>query len=118
MFVIRDVLDELVVDRNGREMGRVDGLELEVRQNQPPRLSSIVMGPVALGDRLHPSIGRWVSAFENALGLSKGRPVRIEFSTLRRRERHIETNLTVSETAANAVEQRIRTWVRWIPGRR
>jgi hypothetical protein len=118
VFVVRDALDELVVDRNTREMGRVDGIELELRPNGPPRLSSIVMGPVALGSRIHPTIGRWIAAFESALGLSEGRPVRIEFSRIRRRERHLETDVTVSATAANTVERWVRTWVRWIPGSR
>ena len=46
-----------VVDRNGREMGRVDGILLDTR-GRPLRLSAIVIGPAALGDRLHPAVGR------------------------------------------------------------
>ena len=31
MDLVRDLLDKLVVDRNGREMGRVDGIVLDHR---------------------------------------------------------------------------------------
>ena len=57
MDVVRDVLDKSVVDRNGREMGRVDGILLDVEPDQPLRLAAIVIGPAALGDRLHPRLG-------------------------------------------------------------
>jgi sporulation protein YlmC with PRC-barrel domain len=60
--VVRDLLDKAVVDRNGREMGRVDGIVLEQEAGQPPRLAAILIGPAALGSRLHPALGRLATA--------------------------------------------------------
>lgn len=117
MEVVRDVLDKLVVDRNGREMGRVDGIELTVKNGHPPHLASILIGPSVLAWRIHPALGRWVVALEHALGVSRGRPVHIDFGTIEIAN-HIKTDVTVSQTAANAVEQRVRAWVRLIPGSR
>ena len=37
--VVHDVLDKHIVDRNGREMGRVDGISVELRGGAPPRLA-------------------------------------------------------------------------------
>ena len=79
MDVVRDVLDKAVADRNGHEMGRVDGIVLE-QDAGPPRLAAILIGPAVLGSRLHPVLGRLVSALERRLGLDTGRPVRVDFA--------------------------------------
>jgi hypothetical protein len=114
--IVRDVLDKLVVDRNGRVMGRVDGIVLEQHNGGPPSVSAILIGPVALGFRLHPRIGRWVAALERFCGLSPARPVRIEVERIVDVAREIKTDLTRSDTATQEVEQRLRTWVAKIPG--
>ena len=118
MDVIRDVLDKPVVDRNGRQMGRADGIVLAVRDAQPPRLEAVLIGPIALGYRLHPAIGRLVSALERRLGLDHSRPVRVEFGDIETVEHKIRIRLAIGETAADAVEQRLRAWVSRIPGSR
>jgi sporulation protein YlmC with PRC-barrel domain len=116
--LVRDLLDQPVVDRHGREMGRVDGIVLEERQGEPPRLSGIVIGPSALGFRLHPTIGRWVTAVEYAFGLAEGRPVRIDVDDISEIDQHVKTDLAISETSADAVEGRLRAWIAKIPGSR
>jgi sporulation protein YlmC with PRC-barrel domain len=118
MDVVRDVLDMPVVDRNGREMGRVDGIVLDRREGQPPRLAAILIGPAALGDRLHPNIGRCVSTLEERAGLGQGRPVRIDFENVADVGRKVKLRLVIGETAVEAVEQRLRDWVLKIPGSR
>jgi sporulation protein YlmC with PRC-barrel domain len=114
----RDVLDKQVIDRNGREMGRVDGIVLDHRPGEAPRVSALLIGPSVLGDRLHPVIGRWVAAFEHALGIGEGRPVRIEAGDVTRIDDDVRVDLAVGETAAGIVEQRLRAWLTKIPGGR
>jgi len=116
--VVRDVLDQLVIDRHGRELGRVDGIILDLHPGEPARLSAILIGPSALGERLHPAIGRWVAAFEYALGIHAGRPVRIEFADVRHVDDSLKVDLAIGETAAGVVEQRLRAWLAKIPGGR
>ena len=118
MDIVRDVLDKSVVDRNGREMGRVDALVLEPRADQPPRLQSIVIGPVALGSRLHPILGRLVSACERRMGLDANRPVQIDVADVEKFDRKIHLRLAIGDTAVAAVEQRIRGWLSRLPGSR
>ena len=116
MDVCRDLLDKQVVDRNGRWLGRVDGIVLEHTDGGPPRLAAILIGPVALAFRLHPAIGRWMAAFERICELPKGRPVRIGLEHIVDIGRYVKTDLSSSETDALAVEHKLRRWVARIPG--
>jgi hypothetical protein len=115
--IVRDVLDELVVDRNGREMGRVDGIEL-AQASGPPRVAALLIGPSVLGSRLHPAIGRLVTALERRLGLDRCRPVRIDVADVDRIEGKVHLRLTISETAAAAAEEWLRGWILELPGSR
>jgi sporulation protein YlmC with PRC-barrel domain len=114
--VVRDLLDKLLVDRNGREMGRVDGIVLDLRQGEPPRLASFVVGPTALGSRLHPVLGRWVHALEEALGIAGGRPVYIDCTHVTEIDMLVKLDLAISETAVDVVEGALRRWLKRIPG--
>jgi len=114
--VVRDVLDKSVIDRNGREMGRVDAIVVEHHRNQPLRLAAIVIGPAALGDRLHPGLGGLVRRVEKWLGVDQNRPARIDFADIASTDGKVRLRLSISDTAVAALEQRLRAWVlRW-PG--
>jgi sporulation protein YlmC with PRC-barrel domain len=113
--VARDLLDKQVVDRNGRMLGRVDGIVLDRPEKGAPNLAAILIGPVALGFRVHPALGRWLAALERACGLPSGRPARIDMAHISRIARYVHTDLASSDTAALAVEQRLRRWVAKIP---
>ncbi len=118
MDVVRNVLDKSVVDRNGREMGRVDGILLDQKTGQPPRLAAVLIGPSVLGERLHPRLGRLVNALEKRLGLDRDRPTRIDFGDVEDVDRRVRLRLTIGDTAAAAVEQRLRAWWVKLPGSR
>jgi len=55
-----DLLDKRIVDRNGRYVGTVDSVVLEVTGHGTPRVTGIEIGAPALLRRLHPAIARWV----------------------------------------------------------
>jgi sporulation protein YlmC with PRC-barrel domain len=114
MDVVRDVLDKSVVDRNGREMGRVDAIVLE-HGDGPPRITALLIGPVALGSRLHPMLGRIMSTLERYLGIDHDRPARIRVADVDEIGRKIRLRLTIGETAVAAVEQLIRRWIVKLP---
>jgi hypothetical protein len=115
MDLVRDLLDEKVVDRHGREMGRVDDITLEIRDGAPPRVSAIELGPVVVARRLHPTLGRWVAALEQALGIAEGRPLRIPFADFTIRDA-VRADRAFGETAAATVERRLRAIISAIPG--
>jgi len=116
--VVRDLLDKQVVDRNGREMGRVDGIVVDQREGGPPKLSTILIGASVLGERVHPALGRWVAAIERALGLDKQRPVPIAFNDVTEIDRRVKVDVAIGDTSAGVVEQWVRGWVSRIPGAR
>jgi len=116
--VVRDVLDKSVADRNGREMGRVDGILLDGQPNQPIRLMAILIGPAALGERLHPALGRFVRRAEKRFGLDQCRPTQVYFADVDDIGTKIRVRLTVSDTAVDAAERRVRAWIRRLPGAR
>jgi sporulation protein YlmC with PRC-barrel domain len=113
--LVHDLLDKNVVDRNGREMGRVDSIVLEVRDGASPRVAAIEIGPAVLAQRIHPTLGRWVAALEHAFGVDEGRPVRIPFGAILDIQDHVKVDLAFGETAAATVEQRLRRWVASLP---
>jgi sporulation protein YlmC with PRC-barrel domain len=116
MDLVRDLLDKLVVDRHGREIGRVDSIVLEVRQHAPPRVVAIESGPAVLGHRVWPLLGRWMRGLEQALGIADGRPLRIAFSDILDTRDRIKVDRAAGETVALALERRLRGWLGSIPG--
>src|SRR5690242_16510243 len=116
MHVARDLLDREVVDRNGREMGRVDGVLLDVQDGKPPQLAAILIGPSALGYRLQPGLGRLVRRIERWWRLGENRPAQIGFSDVVEIGRRVRLRLAVGDTDVDALERRLRDWIAWLPG--
>ncbi len=116
MELIHDLLDKEVLDRNGREMGRVDGVVIEVREGAPPRVACIEIGPAVLAFRIRPTLGRWMAGLEVALGIAEGRPLRIPFSDILGIAEHVKVDRAVGETSAATVDRALRSIVSRIPG--
>lgn len=104
----RDVLDKQVVDREETKMGRVDGLVLELREGQPPRVDHIEMGSSVLARRLHPRIERWVDALRRRIGVQKTGRYRVPWSAVQEiTSHHIRLDVEAIDTPAF-------TWERWL----
>jgi len=116
LHLARDLEDKRVVDRNGRELGRVDRVVLVAPPNGMARVTAIEIGPSALGTRLHPLVGRIVRAIEHIFSIEDGRPVRVPVAQISTVGDSIKIDVAASETAALAVEQRLRRIVRRFPG--
>ena len=110
--LVRDLLDTKVVDRHGREMGRVDGVILETEDGRPPRVAAIELGPSTLFRRVRPMLGRWASGLERALGIDEGRPLRIPFAQILDLADHVKVDLAAGETPAMTLERRLRAIIR------
>src|SRR5215218_8088808 len=111
MDLVRDMLDKKVVDRNGRDMGRVDSIILRFDAAEPPSVLALEVGPSVLAARVTPLFGRWVAALEHGFGISDGRPFRISFKDILHVHNHIKIDVAFSETPAATIEQRLRRWV-------
>jgi len=92
MDLFRDVLDQRIVDRNGRDLGRVDRLVLGATAQGQPRLV--------------------------AIEVDEGRPYRIPINNVLSFDDHVTIDVAVGDTPAATVEHRLRRWFTSIPGSR
>jgi len=60
MDLLLDVLDQQLVDKNGRKAGKVDGIAIELRDGKPPRVAYLEMGTDVLARRISPRFERWL----------------------------------------------------------
>ena len=77
MHLVRDLLDNQVLDARNRRMGKVDGIVLILRKNRPPRVAAIELGMPTLLARISKRLGRFAARMERRWGITDGRPVRI-----------------------------------------
>ena len=110
MDLARDVGDKLVLDRDGREIGRVDRVILEFKPDGP-HVAAIEVDPAALATRLSRWLGRWVAGLEVAFGVEHGRPLRIPVTDILSTDPHIRVARRFADTPAGAVEQTLRGWL-------
>ncbi len=107
LHLIRDVLDEQVIDRRKRKMGKVDGLIIVLRKDQPPRLAYIELGMSTLAHRLHPRLGEWVEALGRKWGARQGEPFRVPWSKVHPLQLDLKVDLDAEETP-------VLNWEKWL----
>ena len=77
MDLARDLLDVQLLDPQHRPIGRVDGILLEVRDGEPPRIAALEVGALTVLRRVHPSLARWVRGLVLRWLGASWQPVRI-----------------------------------------
>lgn len=105
--LVRDVLDEQLVDARGRPIGKADGIVIEIRDGAPPRVVAIETGLPVLARRLHPALGRWVLRFNARMRIPHDGWIRLPFHGLDVRETEIEVPIDGEEAGAFG-------WERWV----
>jgi hypothetical protein len=109
MNLIREVLDNQLVDRNRRRLGKIDGIVAEFRPGRPPRLKCIETGWSAKARRIHPRLAEWIRRWASA-------PFRIEWKAIRDVGVDVEVALEARETPLLRTENRLRRFLTRIPG--
>ena len=119
MDLVRDVLDNRLVDRRKRPMGRADGVILELRDGGPPRVVALESGVTTLFRRLHPGLARRAEQLARRLGLTASERIRIPMEHVVGVAVDLELDVRAQETGAYAWERWLRDHVvRRIPGSR
>jgi sporulation protein YlmC with PRC-barrel domain len=109
----REVLDQQVIDAQGRQMGKVDGIVLELRPGAPARVASLVVGGTTLLWRIHAGLARWA---ECRLG-GEGHVARIPWRQVVKVGVDVKVDLEAERSPALHWERRVRERiVGWIPG--
>ncbi len=106
--LVRDVLDKQVVDREETKMGRVDGLVLEIRPGQPPRIEAIEMGFVVLARRLHPRLEAWLERLRRRFPVRKTARYRVPWPAVK------DVNPFCVQLDVAALDTPAFDWERWL----
>lgn len=117
MRLVAEVLDEQLIDVRGQEAGRVDGIVLELRDGQPPRVAYIEVSPITLLARFNRGLAAWFAEYDRHLGPGRGVPFRIPWSRVAREGTNLRLDFDADATPIFALENWLRrTIVERIPG--
>lgn len=117
VLLVRDILDNQLIDVTGQNAGKVDGIVLELRDGAPPLVRFVECGPVTLARRLNRRFGEWVARLDARLGKGRGAPIRIPITRISEEGPTLRLDLSADETPLMSFEQWLRrTIVDRIPG--
>ena len=107
MELVRDCLDKQLIDRNGRKMGRVDGIVIEFDKSARPRIAYIEMGAVTQARRLHPRLAKLIARISKKWNVERSDPLRISWSKVVISGIDVTVNVDAEETPAL-------DWEKWL----
>ncbi len=107
MHLNRDLLDNQVLDRLNRKIGKVDGIVLVLRRGRPPRVAALELGLPTLAMRISERLGDRARALERWLGVGDGKPVRIPLDRIEAAGIDVRVDIDANPTA-------VYDWERWI----
>ena len=107
MELIRDCLDKQLSDRDGRKMGKVDGIVMLIDEGKRPRIAYVETGGVTQARRLHPRLAKWVARISKRWRVDKSDPFRIPWSKVVVSGIDVTVNVEAEKTPALA-------WEKWL----
>lgn len=114
MDLVRDLLDKTVIDRDGRELGRVDSIVLDLGPTDAT-IVALELGPVVLARRIGGFAARVAAAVEHLIGLGGRAPLRVPFSRVMEIGDHVRVDVRFADTPAAIIEDRLRGWLGSLP---
>jgi sporulation protein YlmC with PRC-barrel domain len=102
------VLDQQVIDRKGEQLGKVDGIMVQLRKGKPPKVSQLVIGGGTAARRLHPGWAAWLLRWRRRWGPAGDEPLVIPWSQVLKIGIDVKVDLDAERTSALAWEH----WVR------
>ena len=116
MELVRDVLDEQIVDTTGRKVGKVDGIVLQLRRDQPPRVVAIEVGGGSAAARMPRLFRGLVQALARRLAPHPDAPYRIPWSKVHCGAIDIRLDVDASRTTLVEGEDAAARIVARLPG--
>ncbi len=105
MELVRDILDKQIRGRDDEKLGKVDGVILELREGEPPRVAYLELGSATLARRVSKRFERWAVALNRKLGVRSPR-YRIAFDRVLDHEIDVKVDIDTKKSPAFA-------WERW-----
>jgi sporulation protein YlmC with PRC-barrel domain len=113
MYLVRQVLDKQLVDKDGLKAGKVDDLLLELRDDGPPEVAAILTGPNSVASLLPGWLDRFTLWIRLAvLGLDRAEPVEVGWSHVTAIDVTVHVDLDREKDGLVHSQQTI--WTRWI----
>jgi len=109
IHLIRDVLDDQLIDKKKSKIGKVDGIVVVLRKDKPPRVAYIEVGISVVAHRIHARLGRWVEKIGRKWGVRHGTPYRIPWSKVGKIDVGIELKVDL-----DAEETPLLDWEKWL----
>ncbi|HEX8169410.1 MAG TPA: hypothetical protein VF824_02590 [Thermoanaerobaculia bacterium] len=103
----RDVLDQQLVDRNGRNAGKVDGIAFEWTAGEPPRVVYLDAGTDILARRLSPRLERLLQRVRRLFRRDDPTPFQIEWS----RVMHVGLAVEIDIDSATEAPEHVERWL-------
>ena len=114
--LVRDILDNQLLDVTGQNAGKVDGIVLELRENAPPLVRYVEVGPITLARRLNRRLGDWIARLDRRFGPGRGVPIRIPISRIVLDSPSLRIDFDADATPLMALERWLRrTIIRRVP---
>ncbi len=108
VFLIRDLLDTQLIDRDNEKMGRIDGIVLTMDDGGPPRIDHFELGLVVLARRVHPRVESWVQSLRDRWSVRRTARQRVPWSSVLKLEvTQVQVDVKASETPGF-------DWERWL----
>jgi sporulation protein YlmC with PRC-barrel domain len=103
ILLMRDVVDNQLLDSDGERVTKVAGVEAEFREGERPVVRALLVGPEPLARRIGPRVGRLVERITHG-----NREVRIPWARVREVGPDVRLNVPAGATGATHAED----WVR------
>jgi sporulation protein YlmC with PRC-barrel domain len=100
MDLVRDILDQKLLDRENCEMGCIDGLVMQLDGRSQPRITHLQIGGTTPWMRLHPIFASLAARLARMWGPKRTDPVRIPWSRVMTIGRDIKLDVRARETGA------------------
>ena len=117
MNLVRDCLDNRLLDPRGNVIGRIDGIVMEFEEGAQPTIVAVEVGSVAQLRRVSARFGRWAEWLSRRYGRMRPNPWRLPFTAIQRDRHDYRVKLSAADASALAWEHWLREHViRRIPG--
>lgn len=106
--LVRDVQDRQLLDEEDQELGRADGVVLDIVEGEPPRVHKLELGFVVLASRLHPKLEHLVMALHKRWSIRRSARFGIPWTAVDEVTiHHIKVKLRAEDTPAF-------DWEKWL----
>lgn len=109
--LVRDVLDKQMYDRRRRNMGKVDGIVLELREGMPPRVVGVEAGVTTLARRLGRRMERWTARLVRRLSPERPGAFRVPWPKVQQIDLVVHVDIDADRSPVYVVERWLRRHV-------